>query len=196
MIGLYREGGSLLHRAPAGAKLLALLVFTTALVIVRTPQAVAGGLLIVLVGYAVGGLSPRVLWEQVRPLRWFVVMLVPLQWWLAGPAAAVVSAGTLVVAVAAAGLVTVTTRTTELLAVIERVLRPLPRVDADRVALLLILTIRAIPVLTEFAREVAQARRARGMERSVRALVVPMAIRTIGHAERLGDALVARGLDD
>jgi biotin transport system permease protein len=34
------------------------------------------------------------------------------------------------------------------------------------------------------------------MERSVRAYVTPVVIRTVGYAERLGDALVARGVDD
>jgi biotin transport system permease protein len=151
---------------------------------------------IVVALYATARFGPRVLWEQIRPLRWFVVVLAPVQWWLLGPVGAFVTIGTLVIVVAAAGVVTLTTRTEDLLDVIERALRPLPRVDSERIGLVLILTIRAIPVLAQFAGEVQQARRARGLERSVRAFAVPLVLRTIGHADRLGDALIARGIDD
>lgn len=196
MIGLYRAGTSPLHRCPAGVKLAGLLVFATALLILRSVPAVLIGAAVVVALYATARFGPRVLWEQVRPLRWFVVVLAPVQWWLLGPVGAFITIGTLVVAVAAAGVVTLTTRTEDLLDVIERTLRPLPRVDAERIALVLILTIRAIPVLAQFASEVQQARRARGLERSVRAFAVPLVLRTIGHADRLGDALIARGIDD
>jgi biotin transport system permease protein len=69
-------------------------------------------------------------------------------------------------------------------------------VDPERVALLLTLTIRVVPVINGLVHDVRDARRARGMERSVRAYVTPVVIRTVGYAERLGDALVARGVDD
>jgi biotin transport system permease protein len=196
MIGLYRAGTSPLHRCPAGVKLAGLLVVAPALLILRSVPAVLIGAAVVVALYATARFGPRVLWEQVRPLRWFVVVLAPVQWWLLGPVGAFITIGTLVVAVAAAGVVTLTTRTEDLLDVIERTLRPLPRVDAERIALVLILTIRAIPVLAQFASEVQQARRARGLERSVRAFAVPLVLRTIGHADRLGDALIARGIDD
>lgn len=196
MIGLYRAGTSPLHRCPAGVKLLGLFLFATALLVLRSVTAVAVGAVVTVVLYAVARFGPRILWEQVRPLRWFVVLLAPVQWWLLGPVGAFITVGTLVIAVAAAGVVTLTTRTEDLLDVIERALRPLPRVDAERIALVLILAIRAIPVLSRFAGEVQEARRARGLERSVRAFAVPLVLRTIGHADRLGDALIARGIDD
>ena len=196
MIGLYRAGNSLLHRCPAGAKVLGLFAFATALLILRSVPAVVIAAAIVVALYATARFGPRILWEQIRPLRWFVVVLAPVQWWLLGPVGAFVTIGTLVIVVGAAGVVTLTTRTEDLLDVIERALRPLPRVDSERIALVLILTIRAIPVLAQFAGEVQQARRARGLERSVRAFAVPLVLRTIGHADRLGDALIARGIDD
>ncbi len=55
---------------------------------------------------------------------------------------------------------------------------------------------RSVPVIGAAAREVADARRARGLERSVRALAVPLVVRTVRHAERTGEALAARGFDD
>ena len=148
--------------------------------------------------YGVGGFGPRTLVAQVWPLRWIVLLLLPFQWWTAGWYAAVGIVGTLVVAVAAAGLVSLTTRVTDLLDVITRLLRPARAlgVDPDRVALLLALTIRAVPVIAGTLQEARDARRARGLERSTRALVTPVVVRTIRHADRVGDALAARGVDD
>jgi biotin transport system permease protein len=198
VIGLYRPGGSVLHRLPAGAKLGALLAGTTALVAVRTPSAVLVGAVVVLAGYATARLGPRVLLAQLWPVRWFVLVLVPFQWWQGGWRAAVVVVGTLLLAVAAAALVTLTTRVTAMLDLCQRLLGPWRRtgLDPERVALVLALTVRAVPVLAETFAEARDARRARGLERSPRALLVPLVLRTLRHADRLGEALAARGVDD
>jgi biotin transport system permease protein len=194
----FRPGTSLLHRSGAGAKLLGLLVFSTALVASRSPVAVLVGSLLVVGAYAVGGFGVRTLAAQVWPLRWIVLLLLPFQWWTAGWQVAVTVVGTLVVAVVGAALITLTTRVTEVLDVIERLLEParVIGVDPERVALLLALTIRAIPVIAGTLQEARDARRARGLERSTRALVTPVVVRTIRHADRVGDALAARGVDD
>jgi biotin transport system permease protein len=198
VIGLFRPGTSVVHRAPAGLKLLLLAGGAVLLLLVRTPLAVLLGLLLVECGYLAAGLTPHELLRQLWPLRWVVVLLVPFQWWTAGWQAAVVVVGTLLVLVAAAGLVTLTTRTTAMLDLLERLLRPARRVgiDPERVSLLLALTIRAVPVVVGTLAEVRDARRARGLERSPRALLVPAVLRTMRHADRLGEALVARGVDD
>ena len=93
---------------------------------------------------------------------------------------------------------TLTTRVLDLLDVVERAASPLRLVGVrpDRVALLLALTLRAVPVLAATLDDVRDARRARGLERSPRALLVPLVVRTLRHADRLGEALVARGVDD
>jgi biotin transport system permease protein len=194
----YQPGTSLLHRAPAGAKLLALLVCSTVLVVFRSPVTFLAGLVLVAGLYGIAGFGVRILARQVWPLRWFVLFLVPFQWWAAGWPAAVGVVGTLVVAVVGASLITLTTRVTDLLDVIARILEPARRigVDPDRVALLLALTIRAVPVIALTLQEARDARRARGLDRSTRALVTPVVVRTIRHADRVGDALAARGIDD
>jgi biotin transport system permease protein len=198
VIGLYRPGTSLVHRAPPALKLLLLTAGALALVLLRTPLAAGVACLLVLGAYRVAELPLTELLDQVRPLRWVVVVLVPFQWWTAGWRAAVVVVGTMVALVAAAGLVTLTTRMTALLDLLEVLLRPLRRVGVqpERVSLLLALTIRAVPVLVDTLSDVRDARRARGLERSPRALLVPVVLRTMRHADRLGEALVARGVDD
>ncbi len=198
MTGLFRPGTSALHRCGAGTKLLLLAALTTAVVALRTPVAVGAGALLVAGAYALARYGLRTAAAQVWPLRWVVVALVPFQWWTAGWQAAVVVVGTLVVTVAAAGLVTLTTRVSEMLDVLELALSPMRRigVSTERVALVLALAIRAVPVLATTYGQARDARRARGLERSPRALLVPLVIRTVRHADRLGEALVARGVDD
>ncbi len=198
LTGCYRPGTSLLHRAGAGVKLLGLLVFSTALVVWRSPVSVLVSLAVVVGLYGIAGFGVRTLASQAWPLRWIVLFLLPFQWWTAGWQAAVGIVGTLVLAVVGAGLISLTTRVTDLLDVITRLLRPARAIgiDPDRVALLLALTIRAVPVIAGTLQEARDARRARGLERSTRALVTPVVVRTIRHADRVGDALAARGIDD
>jgi biotin transport system permease protein len=194
----YRAGTSPLHRSGAGVKLFGLLVFSTVLVAWKSPVAVLAGSAVVVGVYAIGGFGVRTLAAQAWPLRWIVLLLLPFQWWTAGWQVAVTVVGTLVVAVVGAALISLTTRVTDLLDVITRLLQPARHigVDPDRVALLLALTIRAIPVIAGTLGEARDARRARGLERSTRALVTPIVVRTIRHADRVGDALAARGIDD
>ncbi|GAB47902.1 energy-coupling factor transporter transmembrane component T family protein [Mobilicoccus pelagius] len=194
----YVEGSSFLHRARPGVKLFGLLVVTTAVVVVpsATALAVVAGLLVAITLAA--GLGMRTVVDLAKPMRWVVLLLTPVQVWTSGWEQAVVVVGGLVVAVVAAGLVTVTTRVADMMDAIVAFLRPLERVgvDADRVGLAMALTIRSIPVVARTLTECGEARRARGLERSPRALLVPFVVRTVRHAERMGDALVARGLDD
>lgn len=193
----YLPGRSWLHLVPASVKLTGLAVAMVALLLVDSPAGIAAALGVTVLLYLTVGLA-RALPEQVWSLRWLVAALVVLQVLTAGWAAAVVVTGRVVVAVVLAGLVTLTTRVVDLLDVFERVLRPLRRlgVDSERVALVLALAIRAVPIVAGFAAEVRDAQRARGLHGSVRAYAVPLLVRTLRHADALGEALIARGLDD
>lgn len=198
MIGLYRDGTSLLHRLPAGAKLLGLLVAGIGSVLVRTPAATGIALAAVLAGYAVARLPPRVLLEMLRPLLLVVVPLGAFQVVVAGWARAVVIVGVIVVLVLLANLVTLTTRTSDLVDVVVRVAGPLRRagVDPERIGLALQLAIRAVPLVVALARHVREAQHARGLTASPRAFAVPLIVGALRRADDLGDALAARGLDD
>ena len=193
----YLAGSSWLHRLPASAKLVGLLVLlavTLALSSLPALALMAAGTVLL---YATAGLA-RAVPAQVRPMRWLMLGLLVLQTLTAGWAAAVVITGRLVVAIVLAGLVTLTTRVVDLLDVLERVLRPMRRigVDAERVALMLALAIRAVPVVAGLAGEVRDAQQARGIAASPRTFAVPFVVRSLRHADALGEALAARGLDD
>ncbi len=53
-----------------------------------------------------------------------------------------------------------------------------------------------MPVVVGLAEEVREAQRARGLGASPRAFAVPLVVRTLRHADALGEALAARGVDD
>lgn len=198
LAGGYVPGRSLLHRAPAGPKVGGLVVLLGLLAAVRTPVGVGAGLAVVAVLTAVSRVGVRRVLAQAWPLRWVLAVLAAVQLWTADVAAVVSVVGSIVVAVMLAGLLTLTTTTQALLDALVRglrVLRPVG-VDPERAGLVLALTIRAVPVVSGLARDVVEARRARGVERSVRAFAVPLVIRSVRYADHLGEALAARGVGD
>ncbi|MFG1941522.1 energy-coupling factor transporter transmembrane component T family protein [Nonomuraea sp. NPDC048826] len=198
LTGAYVPGDSFLHRMPAGVKLLGLAGCCTALLLLPGLWAMAGAAVVVAALYAFARVGAAAAWAQVRPVRWFAAALFAVQFFLAGPATAALVSSRIVLAVALAGLVTLTTRTSAMMAVLERAMRPGRRVGLDpfRMSLLLSLTIRSVPVIAMLATRVREAQRARGVEWSVRAFMVPMVVGALRHADALGEALSARGLDD
>jgi biotin transport system permease protein len=196
--GSYLPGDSVLHRAGAGLKLGVLAVGLLLLGVFRSPWTVAAGAVLTLAAGVASGLGTRVLWAQVRPVLLVTLLVGAVQVWLAGPLPAAMVVGWMLVAVLAAGLVTVTTPVPDLLDAVVATTRPLRRfgVDPERVALVLALAVRSVPVIAGLARDVHEARLARGAERSLRAFAVPLVIRTVRYADRLGEALIARGVDD
>ncbi len=197
-LGLYLPGTSPVHRMRAGAKLLLLIAAGAGSVLLDHPWQVAVALAVVLTCYLVAGLSLGTAWRQVRPLVWIVGFVAVFHVVLSGWERAAVFVGVIVSLVLLAALVTLTTRTTDMVEAVVHALGPFRRVGVspDRVGLLLALGIRSVPVVVGLAEEVRDAQRARGLSASPRAFAVPLIVRSLRHADALGDALVARGADD
>ena len=199
VLGIYQPGSSLVHRTPAGVKILLLAVYIVSIsILVRQPWQLlpaAGAALAVL---TIARLRPGAVARQVRPLLWMLLVVGVFQLILTTWQRAVVICGVLLLCVLAATIITLTTQVTEMLDFTTRALGPLRRfgVDPDRVGLVFAMTIRSVPMLGELVATVTQARRARGLGFSLRALVVPVIVGAIRRADALGDALIARGLDD
>lgn len=197
-IGIYQPGGSLVHRLPAGVKLLLLVAAGAAAFLVDTLPVLGAAVAGVLLLHGVAGHGPRVVWAQLRPVLLVVLVFGLVHGVLNGWRPATLVVGTILVLVMLAGLVSTTTRTTALVEAVVAVLRPLRRlgVDPDRVGLLLGLSVRAVPVVAGLAGEVREAQRARGVRADVRTFGAPFLIRSLRHADALGEALRARGVDD
>ncbi|MFN3601357.1 MAG: energy-coupling factor transporter transmembrane component T family protein [Dietzia sp.] len=199
MFATYQPGDSLLHRLPAGLKILLVCALILAVSLsVREAWHVVPALGLAAVLYAIGRIRPRAAWDQVRPVLPMLIAILVLQWIVADLDTALRVSGSLLVAVAVAGLVALTTKVSDMLDAVTRAAQPLRHVGVspDRVALVLVLTIRAIPLLARQLRQVTEARKARGLGMSIRALVVPTVLGALTTADQLGDALAARGVDD
>lgn len=198
LLGNYRPGKTLVHRIPAGPKLGLLAAFSMATVLVpgmwRAVAFLAAAIL--LAAYVRMPVRPTL--KALRPLLLVIVVVTAFQVWQRGwPTAIHVVAGLLAVVITAL-VFTATTQIEAVLDTITRALGPLRRfgVKPERVALAFSLMIRAIPGILDLAHETRAAAKARGLERNPRALLVPMALRTVARAYETGDALHARGIGD
>lgn len=197
-LGLYVPGTSAVHRVPAGAKLLLMVAAGVLSLWLDRLWEVGAALVLVLLGYRAAGLSPRVVAGQLRPLLWIGACTALFHLVVNGWERALVVVGVLTALVLVAALVTLTTRTTDLVDALVTGCRPLRvlGVDPERVGLMVALGIRCVPVVVGLAEEVREAQRARGLAASPRAFAVPLIVRSLRHADALGEALMARGLED
>ncbi|GAA6527155.1 energy-coupling factor transporter transmembrane protein EcfT [Intrasporangium sp. DVR] len=197
-LAVYVPRDSVVHRLPAGVKLVLLAVAAAGTLSLGRAWQVAVALAVVALLYGVARIPVRTAVDQVRPLVWFLGALGAFQLVVVGWERAVVVLGGMLALIMLAALVSLTTRTTAIVDVVVRALQPLRRVgvDPERVGLLVALGIRSVAVIIELARDVRQAQLARGVGSSPLAFVVPLVVRTLRHADRLAEALVARGVDD
>ena len=166
------------------------------ILLVHSPLGIAAAAGVTVLLYLTAGMVGA-LPAQVWSLRVVVGGLVTLQALTSGWAAAVVVTGRVVVAVLLAGLITLTTRVLDLLDVLEQVLQPCggcgwtpngsrwssPSPSGP---------CRSSPGWPRRSATPSGPRPARQR----RAYAVPLVVRTLRHADALGEALVARGLDD
>jgi biotin transport system permease protein len=197
MIGVYRPGRSPLHRLAAGWKLVGLAASVIAVALLPEWWMLLTALCVAGAGFAIAGIGPRVALAQLAPVLWILAVAAPLNALFSGWESALVMALRVATFVALAALVTLTTRVSAMLDAIRAALRPFGgRIDAERVGIVLAMTIRAVPLMAEIVTAVLDARRARGAEGSLRAVAVPVVVRSLQTADAMGEALVARGFDD
>ncbi|MFN7222768.1 MAG: energy-coupling factor transporter transmembrane component T family protein [Paracoccaceae bacterium] len=184
-----------LHRLPSGGKLATLAAFTFALFLTNSIWLLSLSLLAVGALHLTGGMTfARHGLRMLRPLWPFVVVVGLWHLWLseAGTGSAIILR--MVAAVAAANLVTMTTRLSDMIVVLEWLARPLaPILPPRRLALAIALVIRFIPVLSERAALLTQAWRARSGRKPGWRLIGPVALAALDDAENVAAALRARG---
>ena len=198
LLGLYLPGGSVLHRAPAWMKLLGLIALAVLTQLLPSWWHDLLLLLLVVALYPLAGISLVFAVRQLRALWWVLAAIAVAQVVFASWQVATSVVATILLLVLAAGLVTLTTTTTAMSDVVVGALRPFRRfgVSPERVGLLLALSIRSVPIVLGLAEQIRDAQRARGLRASPRTFAVPLLVRALRHAQLLGDALVARGVDD
>lgn len=198
LLGNHRPGTSLLHRAPAGAKLAGLMSISLVSVVWRSAETTTVLLAVCVLGFAVAqvGLLPIV--RTLRRLLVVIFLVGAYQVWQRGWEQGYTIVGNIVGLVLLATLLTSVTSIDDMLDTITRMLRPFRRfgVNPELVSLAFSLMMRAIPMTMETGRETRHAALARGLDRSPRAHMTPLVIRTVAQARTTGDALFARGVVD
>lgn len=197
-LGAYRPGTGPLHRLRPGAKLLGLLAFAVAVVWVRGAPSTLVALAIALALALTAGLRARDLLRIARGFAVVAVLLFAFQWWFNGWERGFEVVGDLFALILAASAFTASTAVDDMTETVVWSLGPLRPlgVKPERVALAFSLVLGAVPHLFELAHETREAAKARGLERSPRALLVPFVLRAVAHAQQVGDALHARGIGD
>lgn len=195
MLDLYTPGTSVLHRMKPAPKMLALMVGATVLFLNQNPWLTCAAVIGVLALYKVAGLTLTKAAAQIRPLLWIFVLFFAVQWWFSGLSLATYVVLRLAALILLASLVTLTTKSSDMIDTMTAGLRHLKPigVNPDKVSLAISLALRFIPVLAQITTEVREAQKVRGLERSVMAVAMPLAIRTIKMADDISEAIDSRG---
>lgn len=193
IVDLYVFGNSLLHRLSPGYKILALVFFCTLLFVLPGWLPLAVGVVLVAIGYWLARIGFSHACRAIRPAAWILAIIFIAQIILAGfelAAFVVVRFGVLILA---ASLITMTTKTSEFVDGIQAGLKHAPSwVPTDHIALAISLTFRFIPLVRATLDEVRMAQKARGLDRSVKALLVPLVVRTLKTGDEIAEAIQAR----
>jgi biotin transport system permease protein len=183
------------HRVAAGPKLAALAVATTGLFLLDAPWVLGAAFAATGVLYLTGG--PRFAvagLRQLWPLWPFMVIVGLWHLWSADIPGGIAILLRMVTAVALATFVTMTTRLSDMLSVFERLARPLsPILPPRRLALAFALVIRFIPVMLDRMGLIRQSWAARSPRRPRWRVMVPATLAALDDADRVAEALRARG---
>lgn len=185
-----------LHRVGAGVKLAGLCGFTVLLFALDDVPSLAAAALLPAGLIATGGpVFARHAAGMLRPLWPFLLILGLWHGWSGDLAEGAAIALRLTTAVAAANLVTMTTRLSDMLAVIEVLVAPLARfgLPPRRVALVLALVIRFVPVLSDRLTTITEAWTARARRPARWRVLVPATLAALDDADHVAEALRARG---
>lgn len=184
------------HRLPAGLKLGLLALATTGLFLMARSEALGLAALATAALYATGGTRFATTGARLlRPLWPFLVIVGLWHLWTGAMAEGAAILARMLTAVALANFVTMTTRLSDMIEVVQRIARPLAffGLSPRRLALAMALVVRFIPVMLERMDQIVQSWRARSPRRPRWRVLVPATLAALDDADRAAEALRARG---
>jgi biotin transport system permease protein len=138
---------------------------------------------------------PRATLRGMVPIVVVAVLMGGYQWWRGDRSLAVEFTADFLAISCLALALTTSTPMDQAMGLVSRAAHPFRRtIPPEAVGLVFALTARAIPQITMILKDSADAAKARGLGRSVRATVVPATVRTFGWALAVGEAITARGI--
>ncbi|WP_428244026.1 energy-coupling factor transporter transmembrane component T family protein [Gynuella sp.] len=195
MISLYRHQPSWLHRIPAGAKIILLLVSSVLLFPVQQSWIQVAVLALIVASYASLGTRGLNHISVLRPMQWLLAAIFILQWWTTGPDAATALIVRMINMILLANLVTLTTRMEDMIATISPCFIPLKifGIQPNRIAFAISLFIRFVPVLMATMNTLGEAWKARGGGYQRWKLIIPMMLITLKMSDTVAEAIATRG---
>lgn len=194
MGSLYSEHLTWLHRWPAGCKLAGMAVLGTLLFVLSAPGALAAaGVACALLWWSLGP-ATRVARRLIVSVLIAAALVAGFHLWMGRPEVAAVSALRLACASTLGVALTVSTRPTDLLQVLDALLRPLPHLGLrpERVSLQLALMLRFTEHFFVQWKKLDEAHRLRTGRAGGLRLVAPLTVQMLQGAQRVADALYAR----
>lgn len=191
MLSLYQSRSTWLHSWSPGRKLLLLLLLTA--LVLQWPWLALLLLPASLVLYAQLRLLPSLV--SLRPLLLLLVLMTAADWWQKDGWSALLLLSRVVSLLLCANLISLTTKMQTLIDSLHRLLRPLsPWLPVHKLAFAMGLFFRMIPLLLALLARLRQSWLARGGGRYGQwRLLLPLVVHNLLLAERLTDALAARG---
>ena len=189
MISLYRSGNSPIHRIPAGWKLLGLAVVLALLSVFGRGligSSVVSVMVVVL--YLLAGLKPIELLRQIWQMKFLLLIVVVPQIVFAGIERGVYNSVTVFSGVLLAALVSLTTKTSEIVELLKRITR------SQSFALLIALSINSIALVIGFSKSISEAGLARGVKPNPVRQIVTLFVVALRYADDYAEALAARGV--
>ena len=203
VFGIYIPADSVLHRMPAGAKILTIIALSlVALTLNQWWITLTFFFLCVIALISTRAPLVTAFW----PGWAFLVMalsLVIYHLFLGSWQQAIVVPVTMIACLYAARVLTYSTRGPDLVDALVAAGRPLRwlglsrlGLTPERFGLAVGLMLRSVPFIVGAFDDVRDAARARGLQRNLVANISPVVVRTVGYAIATGDALAARGLGE
>ncbi|MCT4657361.1 MAG: energy-coupling factor transporter transmembrane protein EcfT [Cohaesibacter sp.] len=196
MLSLSVPGKSWLHRLPASFKLLALCISSMGLFALQSWELALVATAIVGLLYASLGRSFAMLGlSRLKPLIWMFVVILAYHVITNRIEDGIVISLRLAAAVGLATLVTMTTRLDAMMEIAEWLATPLYKLGMPRrtLGLAFAMVLRFTPVFIQKGQILAEAWRARSPKRTSSRLLVPLSLTALDDAERVAEALKARG---
>lgn len=189
MISLYQSGNSSLHRLSAGPKLAALFVVLAAIGLSTAhPFLAATSLLFTWLLYLLAGVSSKSFLLQVWRFGYIALFVFLPQLYFGGIERAFGFTLTTLSALLLAALLSMTTRTIELVAIMQKVSR------SKSFALIVALSINSIALVANLAKNIVEASAARGVKPNRIRQIVTLFVVSLKFADDYAESLAARGI--
>lgn len=219
-LGQYYPGKSAVHRIDPRVKILLTIVYVVMLFLVSNPLGLAVGVVVIVVGYGVSKIPPRMLLKSLKPVLPIVLFTAViniffvegdpiLRWWIFRiTAEGLMLAGVMIVRIlcliAGTSLLTYTTSPIVLTDGLERLMSPfkLIKLPVHELAMMMTIALRFIPTLIEETDKIMSAQKARGADmetggltKRARALIpilIPLFVSAFRRADELALAMECR----